>query len=104
MTDRAAATLRASVAELAGVRAPLRRTTVREVMTTAVISVTPTSSFDEVARLLQANSVRALPVLDPAGHRLGVVSGADLRGTAQQRRSEARGNRAKFARKSDKNI
>ncbi|MHA6794259.1 CBS domain-containing protein [Pseudonocardia bannensis] len=62
----------------------LRRTRVREVMTTAVVSVAPETGFDEVARVLVANAVRAVPVLDPDGRLLGVVSEADLMDTTQE--------------------
>jgi CBS-domain-containing membrane protein len=56
----------------------LRRTPVRDVMTTAIVSVRPDTGFDEIARILRGNHVRALPVLDAEGHLLGVVSAADL--------------------------
>jgi CBS domain-containing protein len=56
-------------------------------MTTAVVSVSPKTSFDEVARLLKSNGVRALPVLDPAGHVLGVARWA----TRSTRRPKAGG-------------
>ncbi|GAA4677645.1 CBS domain-containing protein [Pseudonocardia yuanmonensis] len=61
---------------------PLRRTLVRDVMSTRVVSVGPDTEFDEVARLLALHAVRAVPVLE--GTRLlGVVSEADLLRTAE---------------------
>ncbi|GAY07336.1 CBS domain-containing protein [Pseudonocardia sp. N23] len=60
----------------------LRRTLVRDVMSTAVVSVTPDATFDEVAHLLVGHRVRAVPVLDD-GRPVGVVSEADLARTAE---------------------
>jgi CBS domain-containing protein len=61
---------------------PLRRTLVRDVMSTRVVSVGPDTDFDEVARVLALHAVRAVPVLE--GTRLlGVVSEADLMRTAE---------------------
>jgi CBS-domain-containing membrane protein len=71
-------------------RPKLRRTTVGEVMTTRIISVTPDSGFDDVVRALEEHHVRAVPVIDPAGHLLGVVSEADLMGTVEQGDPEAK--------------
>jgi CBS domain-containing protein len=61
-------------------RVQLRRTLVRDVMTTEVVSVAPDNEFDEVARILRENAVRAVPVLDAQHRLLGVVSEADLMG------------------------
>ena len=52
--------------------------TVREHMTQEVVSATPAMSIKEVARLLAAAEVSALPVVDEAGRVVGVVSEADL--------------------------
>ncbi|HXY71731.1 MAG TPA: CBS domain-containing protein [Actinomycetota bacterium] len=52
--------------------------TVREHMTHEVVSATPTMSIKEVARLLAAAEVSALPVVDGEGRVVGVVSEADL--------------------------
>ena len=54
------------------------RRTVREHMTQEVISATPRMTIKEVARLLAATEVSALPVLDREGRVIGVVSEADL--------------------------
>ncbi|GAA2874887.1 CBS domain-containing protein [Pseudonocardia halophobica] len=62
--------------------APLRRTLVRDVMTTRVVSVPPEADFDEVAVVLTRNAVRAVPVLE-GSRLLGVVSEADLLRTAE---------------------
>lgn len=51
---------------------------VRDVMSTDVATVLEGTPFKEVARLLASRDVSALPVVDGAGHVLGVVSEADL--------------------------
>jgi len=53
--------------------------TARDVMTTSVVSVTPSDSVDEAARLLTFHEVSGLPVCD-GGRVAGVVSEADLIG------------------------
>jgi CBS domain-containing protein len=47
-------------------------------MTTPVVSVRPDTGYQRVADLLVAHAVSALPVVDPEGKVLGVVSEADL--------------------------
>ncbi|GAA4547348.1 CBS domain-containing protein [Pseudonocardia xishanensis] len=60
-----------------GARVGLRRSLVRDVMSTAVVSVEPETTIDEVIRTLTGHAVRAVPVV--RGSRLlGVVSEADL--------------------------
>jgi CBS domain-containing protein len=53
--------------------------TARDVMTTSVVSVSPSDSVDEAARLLTFHDVSGLPVCE-AGRVVGVVSEADLIG------------------------
>jgi CBS domain-containing protein len=61
----------------------LRRTLVRDVMSTRVASVGPDTDFDEVVRVLAVHAVRAVPVVE--GTRLlGMVSEADLMRTAER--------------------
>jgi CBS domain-containing protein len=55
-----------------------RRTSVADVMTTAVVSVPPSLPVPEVASTLFGAAVRAVPVLDDEGDLLGVISEADL--------------------------
>lgn len=62
----------------------MRRSTVRNGMTTSVLSVPIDAPFAEVARVLFTGGVRALPVLDGAGRLLGVVSEGDLLATAER--------------------
>ena len=52
--------------------------TVRDVMTTAVVSVRPSTPLKEVARLLIDFRVSGLPVVDDDGRVVGVVSEADF--------------------------
>ena len=62
----------------------MRRSTVRDVMTTGVLSVPIDTPFEEVARTLFTGGVRAVPVLDAGGRLLGVVSEGDLLATAER--------------------
>jgi CBS domain-containing protein len=55
-----------------------------DVMVSAVISVRPNARVEEVARILLANHISAVPVIDEEGELLGIVSEGDL-----MRRSEA---------------
>jgi len=49
-----------------------------DVMTTRVITVTPDASVQDVAALLANNGISGVPVVDPAGQLVGVVSEGDL--------------------------
>ncbi|HLT70418.1 MAG TPA: CBS domain-containing protein [Acidimicrobiales bacterium] len=51
---------------------------VRDVMTTAVVTVGPEATFAEVVDTLLDNDVGGVPVVDGAGRLLGVVTEADL--------------------------
>ena len=62
----------------------MRRSTVRDVMTTSVLSVPSDTPFTEVARVLFTGGVRAVPVLDGEGRLLGVVSEGDLLATTER--------------------
>ena len=52
--------------------------TVRDVMTTRVVSVRKDASFREMAAMLRSTRISAFPVIDDAGRVIGVVSEADL--------------------------
>jgi CBS domain-containing protein len=52
-------------------------------MSTQVVSVSPDTPFDDIARTLIGRAVRAVPVLDENGELCGVVSEADLVRTAE---------------------
>ncbi|WP_431934333.1 CBS domain-containing protein [Nonomuraea jabiensis] len=54
------------------------RVKVRDVMTRQVVSVNGGASFKDVAEVLIAHGVSAVPVVDGEGHVLGVISEADL--------------------------
>jgi CBS-domain-containing membrane protein len=51
---------------------------VSDVMSAPVVSVRAATSFKEMVRLLHHHQVNALPVVDPAGRLLGIVSETDL--------------------------
>jgi CBS domain-containing protein len=53
---------------------------VTEVMTRPVLTVTPGTAIKEAARILIEAGVSALPVLNPKGDLVGIVSEADLVG------------------------
>lgn len=52
--------------------------TVHDVMTETVTSVHPETSLKAVARILVGGGISGVPVVDDAGHVVGVVSEADL--------------------------
>ena len=52
--------------------------TAAELLTTPAVTVGPDASVTEAARLLHRHGIKRLPVVDPAGPLLGVVSRADL--------------------------
>jgi CBS domain-containing protein len=52
--------------------------TVRDVMTSQVVTVRENTSFHDLVRLLAKRHVSALPVVDGAGRVVGVVSESDL--------------------------
>ena len=55
-----------------------------DVMVSAVISVRPNTRVEEVASILLANRISAVPVIDEQDELVGIVSESDL-----MRRSEA---------------
>jgi CBS domain-containing protein len=65
--------------------------TAADVMTTAVITVTPETAIHEIAKVLCDHHISGVPVIDDEGRLLGIVSEGDLIGHAQlageQRRS-----------------
>ena len=52
--------------------------TAKQLMTTAIISVTPETSVKELASILDSNKISGVPVLDSAGALVGVVTENDL--------------------------
>ncbi|SDM37519.1 CBS domain-containing protein [Allokutzneria albata] len=65
----------------------MRNRTVRSVMSTDVITVTPRTLFTYAARLVVEHGISALPVVDAAGALVGVVTEVDLL-VRQARRGE----------------
>ncbi len=57
---------------------------IADVMTTEVLTVTPDTTLKHVAELLSERGISGAPVVDAAGHVLGVVSEADI--LAKERR------------------
>jgi CBS domain-containing protein len=60
----------------------MHRTVVADVMATELVTAPPQASFAHLARMLHTAGVRAVPIVDPAGVLLGVVSEADLMASA----------------------
>lgn len=60
---------------------------VRDLMTTSVLTVTPDTTAQRVARLILDHAVSALPVVDPDGKPIGIISETDLvaRSSGQKR-------------------
>ena len=56
----------------------MKRTLVEEVMTTPVVTATEAMPFRDLAALLYARDIGAVPVVGPDGQLLGVVSRPDL--------------------------
>jgi CBS domain-containing protein len=56
----------------------MRHRIVGELMTSAVVQVSPDTPFKEIAQLLARNDITAVPVVDDQDRPLGVVSEADL--------------------------
>jgi predicted transcriptional regulator len=50
----------------------------RDIMTSHVISISPTSAVQEIADLLADYRISGVPVVDETGHLLGLVTEADL--------------------------
>ena len=50
----------------------------RDIMTTTVVTVTPETTIQDVAKLLLDNRISAVPVVDKEGHLLGILSEGDL--------------------------
>jgi CBS domain-containing protein len=53
-------------------------TTVRDVMTTPVVTAQPDTTFGELVELLLGHDVSGLPVVDADGRVIGIVTEADL--------------------------
>jgi CBS domain-containing protein len=56
---------------------------VRDVMSTRLIAVRPEEPLKELSRILVRNRIGGLPVTDPEGHVLGIVSETDLQPTRE---------------------
>ena len=56
----------------------MKRTLEQEVMTTPVVTATGATPFRDLAALLYAGDIGAVPVVAPTGQVLGVVSRPDL--------------------------
>lgn len=80
--------LSAQAADLIGWHA-VRVLTVASVMTHKVVTVTPETSFKEAVRLLRSKRVSGLPVVDPTGQLVGIVTEGDLLNKVEKREPDA---------------
>jgi CBS domain-containing protein len=62
----------------------------RDLMTTEVVSVSPDTSIGNIAELLLAHQISAVPVVDAAGTVVGMVSEGDLIGRSEAERKARR--------------
>jgi CBS domain-containing protein len=56
-----------------------------DIVTSTVVTVSPDTSITTLARLLLDNKISAAPVVDEAGHVVGIVSEGDLLGRPSAR-------------------
>jgi CBS domain-containing protein len=56
----------------------MRQVLVRDVMTAPVVTARESAPFKEIVRTLTEHRISAVPVVDTAGHLVGIVSEADL--------------------------
>jgi CBS domain-containing protein len=64
----------------------LHRRTVADVMTTRVHVATPSTPFKVLVRVIEENRISAVPIVDPQGMPVGIVSESDL--LLKERRTE----------------
>jgi CBS domain-containing protein len=57
----------------------------RELMTTDVIQVDASATIGQAVTLLKKHTISGLPVVDSAGHLVGVITGGDVLRAIQQR-------------------
>lgn len=62
-------------------------TKARDVMSSPVLTVTPESSVEDCCRKLEENQVRRAPVVDETGGCCGMLSQADVAGSAPEHES-----------------
>lgn len=74
---------------------------VREVMTSQVVTVTPSTPFKEAVEVLASHRVTAAPVVDESGWVVGVVSEADLLLKEEYRRDHEPGMAERLRHRTD---
>jgi len=60
--------------------------TARDIMTTTVVTVSPDTTVEDLARLLSDKGISGVPVVDHLGHVVGIVTEADLLASRPGRR------------------
>lgn len=64
----------------------------KDIMTTTVITVGPETEVTEIAKTLTGRRISAVPVVDPDGHIVGIVSEGDLIRRAENGTEKERGS------------
>ena len=70
------------------------KTTVKDLMTSQVVTVTPATGFRELIAIMRDRGITGLPVIDTEGRLVGVVSEADLLLKEQHPLAEERHDRS----------
>jgi CBS domain-containing protein len=72
--------------------AKARGTTAGDLMTSPAVTVTPDDTIERAAQLMYNRKVKRLPVVDAAGHLVGIVSRADVLSVFERPDKEIRGD------------
>jgi len=59
---------------------PIKRELVQDWMSTDVITIAPETTLPEAHQIMMNEEIRRLPVVDPDGHLVGIVTRGDIRG------------------------
>jgi CBS domain-containing protein len=57
---------------------PIKDAVARDIMSSPAVTVAPDTSARDIVALLTGRGINRVPVIDPAGHLLGLVSRADI--------------------------
>ncbi|MFV9507449.1 MAG: CBS domain-containing protein [Oscillochloridaceae bacterium umkhey_bin13] len=73
------------------------RSQVQDWMTKQPITISPESSAVEAYERMRAHKVHRLPVIDPQGHLVGIITRSDIEGVVSFQRTEQGWHEARFA-------
>jgi CBS-domain-containing membrane protein len=69
-----------------------RGTTAGDLMTSPAVTVTPDDTIERAAQVMYTRKVKRLPVVDAAGHLVGIISRADVLSVFERPDKEIRGD------------